>query len=177
MDRLYEIFEFNMMDALEFLLRGIIIYVLTIVLTRIAGLRTFSKMSSFEFAASVAIGSLLATTIITPDQSIPQSALAMVVLYLMQVGVARLRHRFEPIEHLVDNSPLLLMKDGQMLRDNMAKIQVTEDDLMAKLRENNVLRLADVRAVVMETTGKFSVLHSRDESKEVEDQILSAVAT
>ena len=52
---------------------------------------------------------------------------------------------------------------------------VTEDDLKAKLREANVLNLAEVRAVVFESTGDISVLHTNDANKELEDWLLTDV--
>lgn len=53
----------------------------------------------------------------------------------------------------------MLMRDGRFLEDAMRETRVARDYLVAKLREANVLDLARVRAVVLETTGDISVLH------------------
>ena len=58
------------------------------------------------------------------------------------------------------NTPILLMKDGKVIHENLKKALVSKADLMCKQREANVLRLSQVRAVVFETTGDISVLHS-----------------
>ena len=139
------------------------VYVLLIVLTRVAGLRSFSKMSSFDFAMTVALGSLFASTIASPDPPALRSAAAFAALFLGQVIIARLR-QWAPINRLIDNQPQLLMYQGRVLDDQLRKCRVTESDLRAKLREANVLHDGQVRAVVFESTGDISVLHAGDDT-------------
>ena len=130
-----------------------------ILVTRIAGLRSFSKMSSFDFAVTVAIGSVLAGAVIAEDPPLLQALAALAVLYTLQIGVAMARSRSKGVQRVVDNTPLLLMAGRDVLHHNLRAAQVTEADLRAKLREANVLTLDHVHAVVMETTGDISVLH------------------
>lgn len=141
----------------ETALAALLIYLVVIVATRLSGLRSFSKMSSFDFAMTVAIGSLIATAA-SGQAALMASATGIAVLYLVQALVAVLR-RHSLLGGLVDNSPLLLMEDGHVLEDNLTSARMTRDDLRARLREANVLDIAQVRAVVFETTGDVSVLH------------------
>lgn len=133
------------------------IYLVVIVATRLAGLRSFSKMSSFDFAMTVAIGSLIATA---ASGQVPMvtAATGIAVLYAAQAGVAVLR-RHGLLGGLVDNAPLLLMEDGAILDDNLASARLTHADLRAKLREANVTDTTRIHAVVFETTGDVSVLY------------------
>lgn len=62
-----------------------------------------------------------------------------------------------------------------MLEENLKVTKVTPDELRAKLREANVIDLNHVKAVVLETTGDISVMHSRDPSQKPDDDILSNV--
>jgi len=135
------------------------IYVTLIVLTRWGGLRSFSKMSSFDFAVTVAIGSVIASTVLTPSPPLLQAAVALAALYAVQIGVAALRAQSETVAGVMDNQPLLLMAGREIFHENLRKSKVTEDDLRAKLREANVLSLDEVHAVVFEATGDVSVLH------------------
>ena len=130
-----------------------------VLVVRVIGLRSFAKMSSFDFAVTVACGSLLASVLLDPAKSFVHGLLAVGALLAMQWLIARGRRRFESIRALVDNTPLLLMRDGRVIEANMAEGRITHDDLRAKLREANVLDPARVRAVVLETTGDVSVLH------------------
>jgi len=59
----------------------------------------------------------------------------------------------------VQNSPVVLMRDGVIIHEALTYTRVAKDDLIAKLREANVLDLSQVRAVILETTGDVSVLH------------------
>ena len=128
-----------------------------IVAVRIVGLRSFSKMSSFDFAATVATGSILAGVAAT-SSSLANGCIAVVALFATQRLIAILRQHTGWGE-AVDNEPLLLLANGEMIAENLQRARVTTDDLRAKLREANVLHWEDAEAVVLESTGDISVLH------------------
>lgn len=134
-----------------------------ILLVRVVGLRSFSKMTNFDFVVTVAMGSLLAGA----SQSekwveLVQTVTAMMALFGIQYLTAWLRQRSGSFDRFVQNQPVLLMSDGVVLHDALRATRVSEDDLMAKLREANAIDIAGVRAVVLETTGDISVLHGQD---------------
>lgn len=129
-----------------------------ILIARIIGLRSFSKMSSFDFVVTLATGSIVAS-VASSSTSLANGALALVVLYGCQWSIARLRRHTGWMQRVVDNEPIALMLEGRFLDENLTASRVTVDDVRAKLRQNNVHRLDDVRAVVLETTGDVSVLH------------------
>jgi len=66
------------------------------------------------------------------------------------------------------------MDGNTLLHDNMKAVRVTEGDIRSKLRESNVTKLSDVKAVIFETTGNLVVLHKED-THTVEDWILKDV--
>lgn len=136
----------------------IVVYVAIIVYTRLFGLRTFSKMSAFDFAMTIALGSLFASSISSPSPPILLSLFAFLLLFSGQKLIAMGR-RSSSLRHLIDNDPILLMVDGRIIDENLRRTNVTEGDLRAKLREANVLDFSQVKAVVFETTGDVSVLH------------------
>lgn len=150
------------------------IYFSLILFTRLAGVRTFSKMSSFDFAVTVAIGSLIASTILTKDPPLYQAIVAMGTLFIIQMTIASFRGTLF-LKKFVDNKPILLMKGTKMLEDNMKKARVTHEDILGKLREANVTQLKQIKAVVMETTGDISVLHHHEEDHELEEKLLEDV--
>ncbi|MBI0398523.1 DUF421 domain-containing protein [Cyclobacterium marinum] len=138
------------------------IYLSVILLTRISGKRSFSKMSSFDFAMTVAVGSIIATTILSSSVNLIEGILGLAVVYFLQISIA-IGRRHKLVETLVDNTPLLLMDGQNILHQNLRKARVSESDLRSKLREANVIQLSQVKAVVFETTGDISVLHSSSE--------------
>ncbi|QLG46516.1 DUF421 domain-containing protein [Costertonia aggregata] len=150
------------------------IFVVIIVLTRLSGKRSFSKMSSFDFASTIAIGSIIASGVISPSVTLTHAAIGLAAIFGIQSLVARLR-LYKPFRNAVDNDPLLLMDGKTILHKNLKKANVTEGDLRAKLREANVLDLSQVRAVVFETTGDIAVLHTADADQELKDWLLKWV--
>lgn len=157
-------FETSATSLLGICLSAIGIYITVILLTRIFGKRSFSKMSSFDFAMTVAVGSIIATTILSSSVSLLEGMIGLAIAYLLQLIVAVLR-RYPFIEKVVDNSPLLLMDGSTILDDNLRTARVSEADLRSKLREANVISLSQVKAVVFETTGDISVLRNDDETE------------
>lgn len=151
------------------------IYLAVIVYTRLVGLRSFSKMSSFDYAMTVAIGSLVATTVLAETPPLLLGVTALGALYGLQLIVALLRERLDFASRAVDNEPVLLMEEGHMLEDAMRAEEITRADLLAKLREANVLRFDQVRAVVLETTGDVSVVHADPGEGALEEALLEGV--
>lgn len=149
------------------------IYLAVIVFTRLFGKRSFSKMSSFDFAMTVAVGSIIATTILSASVSLLEGVVGLAATYVLQMSAAFLR-RFDVMKSAIDNSPLLLMDGETILEDNLRKAKVSKGDLRSKLREANVIHRSQVKAVVFETTGDVSVLHTGDE-KSLDDWLMEDV--
>lgn len=158
--------------ALRTIILGPVSLLWIAVIVRIIGLRSFSKMTAFDFIATVATGSLLANAAVSSNWGeFIQSSGAVGALLATQASIAFLRVRSSLIARLFENDPLLLMENGVLNVSNMRNARVTEDDVRAKLREANVLRFSDVRAVILETTGDISVMHG----KELEAEIMESV--
>ena len=153
-------------------LSTLLIFVAVILLTRISGKRSFSKMSSFDFASTIAIGSIIASGILLKDVTPAIAIISLSAIFLLQTAIAYLR-RFSFIHKMIDNQPLLLMDGAEILHKNLKKARVTEDDLRSKLRAANVVHLNQVKAVVLESTGDVSVLHA--ENVELDEYILQGV--
>ena len=167
-------FSITLSTILKIALAGILIYMYIICITRLAGKRTFAKMSSFDFAITIAMGSILANAVNQPSKSFMSAVVALAILACLQVLFAKLVNSSQALENIATNSPVLLMKDGEILEKNLKRCLVSKSDLMAKLREANVLQLSEVKAVVFETTGDISVLHSSDKQT-IDSEILEQV--
>ena len=144
------------------------------VLIRTTGLRSLSKMTNFDFVMTVALGSLVAGAAQASDWSgFAQAMIAMVGLFLAQWMSARLRKSSDTFRDIAQNEPLMLMRDGEILHGALDKARVAESDLLAKLREANVMDFSEVRAVVLETTGDISVLHG----EKLDERLIENVRT
>lgn len=155
---------FSASPTLDLICRGLslttMVMVWVVLLVRINGLRSFSKMTNFDFVMTVAVGSLLASASQTTTwEAFLQAMVAMAALFIVQSVSARLRRRSDKIEAIMQNTPVILMRNGEIIDGALEETRVARSDLLAKLREANVLDLNEVRAVVLETTGDISVLH------------------
>lgn len=164
-----------MAEFLYILWRAALVVAVIVILARLHGLRSFSKMSGFDFAITVLIGSVLAGAVTTLKTDAHIYVFALIALFIVQIAISKLRVWFKPIRNLTDNTPLLLMENGKMRPENMHKAGVSVDDLHAKLREANAYNLDLVRAVVMETTGDISVLHGPKDGPEVSAEVMQDV--
>ncbi len=167
---------FTDISVLDIFLRGTLLALLglswVVICVRVIGLRAFSKMTSFDFVTTVAIGSLLAGCVQAETWSAAiQVLIAIAALLGIQYAVARTRTRRNGFEGLIDNTPALLMRDGEFLEPELTRTRTSRSDVIAKLREANVLHVTDVRAVVLEATGDISVLHG----KHLDDALLDGV--
>jgi len=151
------------------------IYISVIVFTRIFGKRSLSKMSSFDFASTIAIGSILASIILSTDQSLLKGLFALAGIVTFQSLFALAIRKSNKLQSWFTNKPQLLMLRGEIIYANLDKCNVGEDDLIAKLREANVIKFDQVLAVVLESTGDMSVLHTSDDI-ELESRLLKGVA-
>ncbi len=167
------LFGIDVKSLLLIVLAAVGIYITIIIYTRIFGKRSFSKMSSFDFAMTVSVGSMIATTVLSDSVNLTEGAIGLVMVYALQLLAAYFR-RFLVFRKIIDNQPTLLMDGEEILKENLKKVRVTEGDLRSKLREANVIRLSDVKAVIFETTGDMVVLH-KDDDTEIEPWILKDV--
>lgn len=143
-------------DLLVVVVAAIAIYLWVIAATRVLGLRSFAKLSAFDFAMTVATGSVIASVALG-SVTLTVGLTAVAVLFAAQYAVARLR-RNTTVGGLIDNQPLLLVYEGRILDDHLARARLTRTDLLSKLRGANVTEIAAVRVVVLETTGDVSVI-------------------
>ncbi|CAH8283057.1 uncharacterized membrane protein YcaP (DUF421 family) [Mariniflexile fucanivorans] len=152
------------------------IFSIIIIITRIFGLRTFAKMSSFDFASTIAIGSVLASIILNSDYSLFKGAVTLFTIIGFQTLFSFLVRKNEFFKQLFTNKPRIIMWNGKILNDRLKRCNVGHDDLIAKLREANVHNFDEVKAVIFESTGDISVIHNSHD-KSIEPQLLSDVNT
>ncbi|WP_299869916.1 DUF421 domain-containing protein [uncultured Roseobacter sp.] len=165
-------------SALDVLLRGTLLAFIglswVVICVRVIGLRAFSKMTSFDFVTTVAIGSLLAGCVqATTWSAMAQALIAIAALLGIQYAVSRTRSKRDDFEGIVDNTPTILMRDGEFQEAALTRTRTSRSDVIAKLREANVLHVSEVRAVVLEATGDISVLHGES----LDDVLLFGVRT
>ena len=145
---------------------GVCAYVALVVMLRISGNRTLSKLNAFDLVVTVALGSTLATVLLSKDVSLAEGVLAFAVLIGLQFLVTWSSVRSSRLNHLVKSEPLLLFHQGHFLPGAMRRARIVEQEVVAVLRQQGVARLDAVEAVVLETDGSLSVLQRPEQPPE-----------
>lgn len=151
------------------------IYSFLLLCVRVAGLRSFAKMSSFDFATTIATGSILAATLLTKDTPLLQGMVGLAAVFVAQYVVSWLRRHTSFMPVLVDNEPLLLMAGPDILEENLGTARLTTNDLYAHLRQAGIIHPKEVLAVVLETTGDISVLKKGQSDYNLDPDLLADV--
>ncbi|MBB3206119.1 uncharacterized membrane protein YcaP (DUF421 family) [Rhodopirellula rubra] len=176
MNDTFEKWTFASFDEITMVvLSSIVTYAVILLYTRLSGLRSFSKMSASDFAMTVAVGSLFASTISSSTPTLFIGIAAIGCLFAGQWGLAILRQQIPWLSQLIDNEPLLLMVGGEMIEENLRKANVTRSDIYGKLRESNAFSYDQILAVVFETTGDISVIHSERDDAVIDPDIVGDV--
>ena len=146
-----------------------LIYISMVVGVRVAGRRTVSQMSAFDFVITVALGSLLATTAVSEEVSFLQGLTCLVTLLVLQTIVAYMRQRFGWFRRLADFSPKLLRygSDTRLSR-SPAGAQLTDTELRSKLRERGIFDYDEPVVVILEPDGALSVIRDEERARGVD---------
>lgn len=150
----------NWFGITRVLVVGPLAYFLLVVLLRASGKRTLSKMNAFDFVVTIAIGSMLASTILTETVALFEGVLGMAVLIAMQFAITWLSVRVEGVATLVKDEPSLLFHQGDYLDSQLKRTRVAKSEVEAAARHQGLMSMDRVAAVVLETDGTFSVMSS-----------------
>ncbi len=145
---------------------GACAYVALVVLLRASGKRTLAKLNAFDFIVTVALGSTLASILLSSSVALAEGLTALALLVGLQYAVAWASNRSRAVERLVKSEPSLVYHHGFVLAV-MRRERVTADELRQAARSQGYADLGKVAAIVLETDGSLSVLRAVPPSGEV----------
>lgn len=137
---------------------GTLAYAALIAILRVSGKRTLTKMNAFDLVITVALGSTLATIVLSKDVALTEGVVAFALLAALQFVVTSLSVRSRLVTRLVKSEPTLVFFRGCTLPAALRTQRLTEEEVHAAIRGAGRSDLADVEAVILETDGSFSVL-------------------
>jgi len=151
----------------------ILAYFSLIIFLRVSGKRTLSKMNAFDFIVTIALGSTLATVMLSKDVALVDGVLAFFLLIFLQFFITYFSARSKTISNLVKSTPALLVYKGEMLANAMKKERVAEDEICAIIRQKGLGSLQEADAVVLETDGSLTVIKNvTDFNNEVFEHVI-----
>lgn len=157
------------MDVQELVMtavRASVIYVFLLVVIRLSGKRTIGNFSAFDLLVALMLGEVVDEPIFG-DTPMTQGLVAITVIAVWHYANSYLSFRSRRIDELLGGKPSVLVRDGQIEREAMAKEQVNEEELWALLRLQQIDKLEEVKAATLEPDGQLSVIKT-EEAKELQ---------
>ncbi len=162
---MHMLFE-NWTGLFRVLVVGTAAYLALVLILRISGKRTLTKLNAFDFVVTVALGSTLASVILNKSIVLAEGVLALALLVLLQFVIAWLSVRSPWFEGLIKSEPALLVRKGHYLDASLRRERITREEVLAAIRSQGWADIEKVGAVVLETDGTISVI--QDVGDEVE---------
>ncbi len=160
-------FFFSSWDALlRTLVVGTLAWVALVAILRVSGKRTLSKWNAFDFIVTIALGSTLATALLSRQVRLAEGVLALALLVLLQFCATWVNTHWPVTQKAVKAKPRLLVYRGEYLREAMRKERVPETEIHTALRNQGLASIKDVGAVILETDGSFSLIRDLGENRD-----------
>ncbi len=148
---------------MEIALRAVIIFVFLWVVTRAVGRTTLGELSTFELLLFVTMGDLVQQSITQQDFSVTGGVIAVSVFALMTVSLSWVQWRFPRTRGIVNGTPVVVVRDGQLLEKPARQQRLSDTDLLAAARQQGIRSLTDVDLAILEADGRISFF-TRDSS-------------
>lgn len=154
--------------VVEKIVRPLVIYGFLVLALRVQGQRALAQMNPFDLVVLLTISNTVQNAIIGNDNSLLGGMIGATTLVMTNLLVVRFLYRHPRLDRALEGQPLVLVRDGRILQDNLDKTLISRDELMAAIHRQGILDLADVREAILETSGTISVFpREREERTEL----------
>jgi len=145
-------------SVLEIIVRGTLTYLALFILMRAVLKRETGTVSLADLLMIVLIADASQNAMASEYKSVTEGVVLVMTLIFWNYTLDWLGSRIPLFGRLIHPSPLKLIEDGRLLRRNMRKESITEEEMMSHLRERGVEDVSRVKAAYMEGDGRISVI-------------------
>ena len=142
----------------EKILRSLIVYFFLLVMFRLLGKREVAQMTVFDLVVLLILSNVLQNAMIGPDNSVTGGLIGAGTILAINWAVGRAAFSSRWFEKVVEGVPTLLVHSGEMVLPNLRRTNISREELLSNLRSQGIFDLEEVRAAVLEPSGKLSVL-------------------
>ena len=145
---------------MDLVIRGVIVYLFLFIILRAAGNRQFSELTAFDAVLIIIISEATQQGLIGgQDFSLTGAMILIATLVSVDILISLLKDRFRKFQLVAEGSPVLIMENGRLLRDNMRAERVDEDDILAAARELQGIESMDqIKFAILERDGRISII-------------------
>ena len=141
----------------EKILRPVIVYVFLVLLLRIFGKRELAQLNPFDLVVLLSLSNTVQNAIIGDDNSVTGGLIGAFTLLAANYLVVRFLFKHRRLDQLLEGKPAVLIKDGHVCKDALAKELLTRADLITVLHRQGFARVSDVDHCVIEPGGGFFI--------------------
>lgn len=127
-------------------------------LTRILGNKQMSQMTYFNYITGITLGTLTANIIGADSKFIFDNVSGLFIWTILTIIIALISLNSSRLKIVFDGHPIILIKDGKLVRDSLRAARLTVGDLLMMLRNKNVFSIKDVDYALLEINGEVTVL-------------------
>jgi uncharacterized membrane protein YcaP (DUF421 family) len=146
-----------------FLIRALIVYLYIFIVIKVLGQRSIGNINPLDFLFAIIIGDVIGNPLSSGKESLAgplTAATTIAVLHLVLSFIALKTPRFRRV---IEDEPLILVKNGQILKEQLRKTKLTVESLLMDLRLKGTADLNQVDYAVLESNGQISVIRKSDE--------------
>ncbi|SIT82336.1 DUF421 domain-containing protein [Pontibacter indicus] len=144
---------------METVIRGLVLYVLLMLIFRVSGKRTLYDATVFDFVLLLIIAETAEQALVGEDQSMTNSFVLIITLLLADITLSLLKQKFNYFGKVLDGVPIILLDDGKVLHDRLKKVRVDEADILESARDPQGLqRLDQIKYAILEKDGKITII-------------------
>jgi len=139
------------------IIRSLIAFFALLSLVRLTGKQQMSELTFFDYVVGITIGSVAATLSVQLNQNTTATLAGMIIWGLLPILLAYLSLHSVWVRKVVEGEATVVIENGKIMEQNLARIRLSIDDLLSGLRAKNVFNVADVEFALFETNGKLSI--------------------
>ncbi len=146
------------LSVLQWIIRAVVIYLWLHFVTKLMGQREIGSLNVFDFIVVITIGSIAAAPLASSTDDVIGPFVSIGTLGVLNILIAYLSLKNAKFRRVVQDEPIVLVQNGQILEDTMRSTRFNLDDLLTEIRKNNIPNLADVEFAILESNGRVSVI-------------------
>lgn len=140
------------------IIRTILLYAFVILAVRLMGKRQISEMQPSELVITLIVSEIAAIPMQNTSQPLLSGIIPVMVLVALEIAASVLMMKNGKFRKVMCGSPIVVIRDGKILQNEMRRLRLTTEDLCVQLRQQNIFSIEDVQYCIVETNGKVSVL-------------------
>lgn len=144
---------------MEMVLRALAIYIILLVVFKIAGRRALLQMTSFDLILLLIISEATQQALLGNDFSVTGATITIVTLVVVDMIFGLIKKKWSGAESALDGTPVILMVHGIPLTEKMKKMDISLDDILVSARQNQgITEAARIKYAILERTGHISII-------------------